>query len=161
MNLQKNLNPIWQKLLKSEFNKDYFKNIENFLEKEYKSWKTIFPPEDLIFNAFNSTSLEDLKVVIIWQDPYHWAGQAHWLCFSVQDWVKIPPSLRNIFLILMEDFYLLKGMRCQGARCRTWEWCIWLKFLFCFLGFGCGWGIKNNINIYLFYGWQLPLWLRL
>lgn len=86
----------WKEVLKSEFEKKYFKEMENFLENEY-SGKIIYPKKEDIFNAFNLVSFEDLKVVIIGQDPYHNANQAHGLSFSVQDGVKPPPSLVNIF----------------------------------------------------------------
>jgi len=87
----------YQKILSEETEKQYFKDIVSFLETEKKGWKIIYPEEKNIFNALNLTSFEDIKVVIIGQDPYHQKWQAHWLAFSVQDWVKIPPSLRNIF----------------------------------------------------------------
>ena len=86
----------WQNLLGEEFEKPYFLKLQSFVNQEYDS-KICFPPKDQIFNAFNSCLLNDLKVVIIGQDPYHGEGEANGLCFSVADSVKIPPSLRNIF----------------------------------------------------------------
>ena len=86
----------WQNLLGEEFEKPYFLKLQSFVNQEYDS-KICFPPKDQIFNAFNSCLLNDLKVVIIGQDPYHGEGEANGLCFSVADTVKIPPSLRNIF----------------------------------------------------------------
>ena len=87
----------WKKILENEFEKQYFKDIAKFLESEKKEWKIIYPKEENIFNILNSLELDDIKVVIIGQDPYFKENQAHWLSFSVPKWVKIPPSLRNIF----------------------------------------------------------------
>jgi len=93
----------WKEILKDELNKDYFKNILNFLKKELNNWKTIFPQVNNIFDALNKTPFDNVKVVIIWQDPYHWAWQAHWLCFSVPEWITPPPSLKNIFKEINSD----------------------------------------------------------
>lgn len=87
----------WEDFLKVEKEKDYFKKIEERLESDYKKWLTIYPKKQDIYNALNLTKFDDIKVVILWQDPYHWEWQAHWLAFSVQKWVKQPPSLKNIF----------------------------------------------------------------
>ena len=92
----------WHNVLKKEFSKDYFKKIINIIIHEYKN-KDIFPPYNLIFNAFNLTKLEKIKVVIIGQDPYHGTGQANGLCFSVSNRQEAPPSLRNIFKELKDD----------------------------------------------------------
>jgi len=97
------IDDTWKKALKSEFNKPYFLEIVNFLRTEKMQKKTIFPPGSLIFNAFNTTPIDKVKVVIIGQDPYHRAGQAHGLCFSVQNGINPPPSLLNIFKELQED----------------------------------------------------------
>lgn len=86
----------WKSQLKDEFEKPYFKVLTHFVKDEYNS-KTIYPPSKLIFNAFNITPFNEVKVVIVGQDPYHQPGQAHGLCFSVNDGVKIPPSLVNIY----------------------------------------------------------------
>lgn len=91
-----NINPSWNKILQFEFEKDYFKDLTRFVKEEYRT-HTIFPPEKLIYNAFNLCPFDQIKVVIIGQDPYHGPGQAHGLCFSVNDGMKFPPSLRNIF----------------------------------------------------------------
>jgi uracil-DNA glycosylase len=96
------LNKNWMQTLLKEFEMDYFKNLEKFIQGEKKSHR-IFPPEELIFSAFNFTSLEKIKVVILGQDPYHGAGQANGFCFSVNDGVKMPPSLKNIFKEMRED----------------------------------------------------------
>lgn len=92
----------WQEKLKDEFQKDYFKELVLQVENEYES-TICFPPKELIFNAFNSCSFEDVKVVIIGQDPYHGIGEANGLCFSVNNDVRIPPSLRNIYREIASD----------------------------------------------------------
>lgn len=86
----------WGLHLKDEFKKDYYKDLMCFVEDEYKS-NTCYPKLHEIFNAFNYCHFNDLKVVIIGQDPYHGEGQANGLCFSVKEGVKHPPSLKNIF----------------------------------------------------------------
>lgn len=96
------LNSDWQNILSREFDKEYFVQMNDFLDSEYKS-KEIFPPREQIFNAFNYTTYEGCKVVMLGQDPYHDLNQAHGLCFSVQKGVKIPPSLRNIYKELNSD----------------------------------------------------------
>ena len=97
----------WKKILRDEFQKPYFTGIKNFLQKEKSEWKTIYPAWNQIFNAFDKTPFDQVKVVIIWQDPYHGEGEAHGLCFSVQDGVKIPPSLRNIYKEMESDLWLI------------------------------------------------------
>ena len=92
----------WKSLLEDEFEKDYFNGLTEFVRNEYKT-HTIYPPAKLIFNAFDQCSFDKLKVVIIGQDPYHGPGQAHGLCFSVNDGVVFPPSLRNIFKEIKND----------------------------------------------------------
>lgn len=92
----------WKEILAEEFEKDYFKNVTDFVRKEYQTTR-VYPPASLLFNAFNQCSFDKLKVVIIGQDPYHGAGQAHGLSFSVPEGVRIPPSLRNIFKELHDD----------------------------------------------------------
>ena len=91
----------WYELLKSEFDKDYFKKLQNFLKNEYNT-KTIYPQDKNVFNALNQTKYEDVKVVIIGQDPYINEGQAHGLWFSVEK-VDAPPSLVNIFKELKSE----------------------------------------------------------
>lgn len=86
----------WDLVLKDEFESDYFKQIMEFVDEEY-SKKTIYPPYDDIFNAFKLTDIEDVKVVILGQDPYHEEGQAHGLAFSTPEGRPIPRSLKNIF----------------------------------------------------------------
>ncbi len=92
----------WDNILKDEWEKPYYLNLREFLKKEYQT-HTIYPKMQDIFNALKYTSFEDTKVVIIGQDPYHGAGQAHGLCFSVLPSVKQPPSLKNIFKELETD----------------------------------------------------------
>ncbi|PGZ94579.1 uracil-DNA glycosylase [Bacillus sp. AFS029533] len=96
------LSSNWREKLKLEFEKPYFKDLLQFLEKEYKE-QTIYPAKEHLFQALNECSYEDCKVVIIGQDPYHQPGQAHGLSFSVLPGVKIPPSLRNIYKELNSD----------------------------------------------------------
>jgi uracil-DNA glycosylase len=98
-----NIEASWKQELKEEFDKPYFAQIVNFLKEEKKAGKTIYPPGKLIFNAFDCTPFDKVKVVIIGQDPYHNPGQAHGLCFSVPDKTQPPPSLINIFKELKED----------------------------------------------------------
>ncbi len=100
----------WANLLVDEFQKPYFKNLQAFLEDEY-STRTIYPEMENIFSALNAVKFEDVKVVIIGQDPYHEPNQAHGLAFSVQDGVEIPPSLVNIFKEIENDL----GITCQKS----------------------------------------------
>lgn len=97
-----NINPIWFNQLQSEFEKPYFNQLWSEVEQAYAT-TTCFPPKRLIFEAFNHCDWENLKVVIIGQDPYHGIGEANGLSFSVHDGTRIPPSLRNIFKELKED----------------------------------------------------------
>ncbi len=95
----------WLERLVPEFNKPYFENLVNFVKQEYAT-KTVYPPGKFIFNAFDQCSFDDVRVVIIGQDPYHGMGQAHGLCFSVNEGVAVPPSLQNIFKEIREDLGL-------------------------------------------------------
>lgn len=97
------IEPSWGAVLKHEFDKPYFQQVVTFLKTEKAAGKTIFPPGPLIFNAFNQTPFDKVKVVIIGQDPYHGLGQAHGLSFSVPNGVKPPPSLLNIFKEIEND----------------------------------------------------------
>lgn len=92
----------WKNRLTDEFEKDYFKQLVTFVKNEYRSYR-IYPPGPFIFNAFNSCPFDRVKVVILGQDPYHEPGQAHGLCFSVQEGVPYPPSLINIFKEIQDD----------------------------------------------------------
>jgi uracil-DNA glycosylase len=93
----------WKALLADEFEQPYFFALKQFLKQEKENGATIYPPGSLIFNAYHLTPVDQVKVVIIGQDPYHGPGQAHGLCFSVPDGVKPPPSLLNIFREIEED----------------------------------------------------------
>ncbi|HZG23776.1 MAG TPA: uracil-DNA glycosylase [Chitinophagaceae bacterium] len=97
------IEPGWKKILSEEFKKAYFEQITIFLKTEKSAGKTIYPPGNLIFNAFDKTPFDAVKVVLLGQDPYHGKGQAHGLSFSVQDGVTPPPSLVNIFKELHSD----------------------------------------------------------
>lgn len=92
----------WDELLKEEYNKAYFKNLMDFIKDEYKN-KTIYPKQNEVFNAFRYTNYDDVKVVILGQDPYHGPNQAEGLSFSVSNEVLKPPSLQNIFKELESD----------------------------------------------------------
>lgn len=96
------INPAWKAVLQEEFDKEYFENLTAFVRNEYKT-KLTFPPANMIFNAFDQCPFEQVNVVIIGQDPYHGDGQAHGLCFSVNDGVQFPPSLINIFKEIERD----------------------------------------------------------
>lgn len=96
------VNNDWDNVLKDEYNKEYFKDLMSFVESEYNN-KTIYPEYSNIFNALKHTSFNDVKVVILGQDPYHGDMEAHGLSFSVLEGVKMPPSLRNIFKELKSD----------------------------------------------------------
>ena len=92
----------WKEVLVDEFDKNYFKELTNFVKQEYQT-KTIYPPASKIFAAFDSTPFDELKVVILGQDPYHGPNQANGLSFSVNDGIKFPPSLQNIYKELNDD----------------------------------------------------------
>ena len=103
MNVQ--IEESWKQQLTREFEKEYFIRLTDFIRNEYRT-TTIYPPGRLIFNAFNLCPFNLTKVVIIGQDPYHGPGQAHGLCFSVNDGVAFPPSLQNIFKEIKNDLNL-------------------------------------------------------
>lgn len=92
----------WKRALAPEFEKPYFEQLTGFVRQEYRT-TAVYPPGRLIFNAFNLCPFDKVKVVIIGQDPYHGPGQAHGLCFSVNDGVPFPPSLQNIFKEIHDD----------------------------------------------------------
>src|SRR5262245_11489786 len=93
----------WNDVLGEEKSKPYFKSILQFLAQEKAAGKIVYPPQDELFSAFKETSYDQVKVVILGQDPYHGAGQAHGLAFSVKPGIKAPPSLKNIFQELKND----------------------------------------------------------
>ena len=100
---------IWDNILQEEYNKDYFKNIVKFINKEYKE-KTIYPPKSKILRALSLTSYDDVKVVILGQDPYHGEGEANGLAFAVSNGIKLPPSLQNIYKELYNDLGIKPAM---------------------------------------------------
>jgi uracil-DNA glycosylase len=100
--MNSNISASWKKHLQEEFDKEYFKNLSDFVKSEYETG-TCFPEENKIFEAFNLCDFEKVKVVIIGQDPYHGNGQANGLCFSVNEGVAPPPSMVNIFKELSSD----------------------------------------------------------
>ena len=106
----------WKTRLQNEFEKEYFINLTNFVKKEYKT-HTVYPPGRLIFNAFDKCPFENVRVVILGQDPYHGPGQAHGLCFSVQEGVAFPPSLINIFKEIHND---LGNSRPDSGNLERW-----------------------------------------
>lgn len=97
------IEPTWQTVLQPEFDKDYFIRLTDFVKNEYKT-RRIFPPGSLIFNAFNLCPYDKVKVVILGQDPYPNEGQAHGLCFSVNENVEFPPSLMKYFKEIQAEF---------------------------------------------------------
>lgn len=97
----------WDNVLKDEYNKDYFKRLRSFLKKEY-STKICYPKKEEIFNALKYTNYEDVKVVILGQDPYHGENEAHGFCFSVKNAVRRPPSLNNILKELYDDLKIVR-----------------------------------------------------
>ncbi|MEO6637356.1 MAG: uracil-DNA glycosylase, partial [Ginsengibacter sp.] len=107
----------WKEVLKHEFEKDYFLHLVAFLKAERATNKVIYPPGSMIFNAFEKTPFDKLKVVILGQDPYHNPGQANGLSFSVQDGVQVPLSLLNIFKELKNDL----GIEiCKNGNLEKW-----------------------------------------
>ncbi|MFI3306982.1 MAG: uracil-DNA glycosylase [Mycoplasmatota bacterium] len=106
----------WNEILKDEMNKDYFLELMNFINDEYKN-KIIYPKYDEIFNSLNLLSYKDVKVVILGQDPYHGENEAHGLAFSVLENSKMPPSLRNIFKELKSDLNIEK----KNTNLNKWE----------------------------------------
>ncbi|MDF1819977.1 MAG: uracil-DNA glycosylase [Alcanivoracaceae bacterium] len=100
------LEPGWKAALAGEFEQDYMQRLRQFLVQEKQAGKTIFPPGPEIFHAFDKTPFDQVKVVILGQDPYHGPGQAHGLCFSVRKGVRVPPSLVNIYKEIERDLGL-------------------------------------------------------
>ncbi|MDA8947566.1 uracil-DNA glycosylase [Flavobacteriaceae bacterium] len=96
------IHPSWEKVLDSEFKSPYFQNLIAFVKEDYEK-TTCYPPANLIFKAFDSCPFDEVKVVLLGQDPYHGPGQAHGLCFSVPEGIAHPPSLRNIFKEIESD----------------------------------------------------------
>jgi len=101
--MQLNIHPSWQPFFDLETSKSYFTELNKQVDEEYQNF-ICFPPKDLIFNAFDKCSLQEVKVVIIGQDPYHGVGEANGLCFSVNDGIAIPPSLKNILIEINNEY---------------------------------------------------------
>ncbi|WGS59545.1 uracil-DNA glycosylase [Vibrio lentus] len=93
----------WESIINDEREKEYFQSVLAFVEQQRNSGKTVYPPQEQVFSAFDMTPFESVRVVILGQDPYHGANQAHGLAFSVLPGVKIPPSLRNMYKELAQD----------------------------------------------------------
>jgi len=104
--MNKNITSSWKNILEIEFEKEYFKKIEEFVENEKNNGKTIYPKDENVFSLFNLVNFEDVRVVILGQDPYHGKNQAHGLSFSVPVGEKVPPSLKNIYKELNSDLNL-------------------------------------------------------
>lgn len=116
--MQLNISDSWKNILQTEFEKPYFKKLISFVDSQYDN-HTCFPNKEAVFAAFTHCSFDDLKVVIIGQDPYHGKGQANGLCFSVQDGIKHPPSLKNIFKEVETDVgipYAISGDLSRWAK---------------------------------------------
>ncbi len=105
----------WDEVLSEEYKKDYFLKIKDKVRGEYNN-KTIFPPANRVFYAFRETSYKDTRVVILGQDPYHGVGEANGLCFSVNEGIKMPPSLKNIYKELYDDL----GIRRESSDLSDW-----------------------------------------
>lgn len=127
INMPMQLNNSWLPYLEDEFKKDYFKDIKVFLKKEVTDLKSIYPHPNDIFNALNTTDFDNLKVVILWQDPYHGVNQAHWLSFSVQDWVNPPPSLKNIYKEIETDLWVKKDFKNWNLTSWAESWVLLLN----------------------------------
>ena len=108
----------WKQALKAEFKKSYFEQVVSFLKTERIQKKVIYPPGKLIFNAFEQTPFDTVKVVILGQDPYHGPGQAHGMCFSVPEGIQPPPSLINIFKEIESDLGI--GMPPRYGHLTKW-----------------------------------------
>lgn len=114
--LNVNISPDWYKILESEFNQKYFEDLVCFVKNAYRSG-VVYPPAKYIFRAFDLCKFEDVKVVILGQDPYHGPNQANGLCFSVNDNVAIPPSLLNIFIEIKND---IGGTTLKNGNLENW-----------------------------------------
>ena len=111
------IEPSWKKVLQSEFDKDYFQQLTEFVKAEYKT-VTVYPSPKFIFRAFELTPFDQVKVVIIGQDPYHGQGQANGLCFAVNQGVRLPPSVQNIYKEITTD--LGHPAKYQGGDLEEW-----------------------------------------
>ena len=114
--MEVNIEQSWKERLAPEFEKTYFRTLTDFVKQEYAA-HTVYPKGSRIFNAFDKTPFDRIKVVILGQDPYHEPGQAHGLCFSVNDGVELPPSLQNIYKELQDDLGILPK---QSGNLERW-----------------------------------------
>ncbi|MCK9343542.1 MAG: uracil-DNA glycosylase [Massilibacteroides sp.] len=110
------IEPQWKEKLQHEFEEDYFKNLVDFVKDEYNH-AVVYPPSNLLFNAFDLCPFDKVKVVILGQDPYHEPHQAHGLCFSVESGTKFPPSLKNIYKELQTDLGIVSP---QSGDISSW-----------------------------------------
>lgn len=121
MKLQNKLDKEWLSILEPEIEKDYFQDIKKRLVEDINAGITVYPKLENIFNAFEKTPFDKIKVVILWQDPYHWPNQAQWFCFSVPEWVRLPPSLQNIYKEI-DDSLWIKNWKSGDLTPWTKEW---------------------------------------
>lgn len=121
-----NISWVWKEILEKEFSQKYFKEIESKILEDKKSWIKIYPFEENIFAAFEKTAFEDIKVVILWQDPYHGEWQAQGFCFSVPKWMKLPPSLKNIYKEINQSIFPSPNMQFLWENC-NWDLTPWTK----------------------------------
>lgn len=115
--MEVNIEQSWRNILQEEFNSPYFVQLMAFVKDAYNTG-IVYPPKEQIFEAFNRTTFDKTKVVILGQDPYHGANQAHGLCFSVQPEVQVPPSLVNIYKELEQEYQA--GFMCRNGDLRHW-----------------------------------------
>lgn len=126
MKISPKIEESWLEVVKDEFEKQYFKNIKQKIIDDIKSGITIYPETKNIFNAFEKTHFNDVRVVIIWQDPYHGEWQAQWFCFSVPKWINLPPSLKNIYKELERSLWI-KPSNSWDLTCWTQQWVLLLN----------------------------------
>ncbi|KKU46873.1 MAG: Uracil-DNA glycosylase [Microgenomates group bacterium GW2011_GWA2_46_7] len=112
-----NIEPSWKQVLEQEFEQDYFAKLSEFVKKEYRE-TVVYPPPRFIFHAFELTPFEQVRVVILGQDPYHGEGQANGLCFAVRQGMRLPPSLQNIYKEIESDL----GHKPQSQSGDLEEW---------------------------------------
>lgn len=145
MEINPKIESSWKEALKEEFEKDYFKDIKKAIVADIEKGNTIYPPLPLIFNAFEKTPFDKVKVVLLGQDPYHWPRQAHGLSFSVLDWITFPPSLKNIFKELESDLWFQAP---QSGNLEKWaeSWVLMLNAILTVLA----WSPASHSKI----GWE-------
>lgn len=121
------IHPSRLEVLKDEFEKEYMLDIKKTLVEKKEQWEVIYPPWSEIFTACNLTPFHDVKVVILWQDPYHGIWQAHWLSFSVKDGVRPPPSLKNIYKEIASDIWVDTSDRWWNLTAWATQWVLLLN----------------------------------